>query len=169
MFGKKPESRHLEDKPGQVAILEIPDRTPRPNPVNQSAPLSMKASNASQASAPIPIRPSIAGEGSAPSPVKSSVISDGFEFTGDMKSDGSLTVDGVIRGNLVVRTLLIGATGLVDGSVKADSINVEGRLSGAAECKDLAIGGRAVVDGQLGYNTITIQRGGTIKGDLKRG
>ena len=82
VIGKKPESRHLEDKPGQVAILEMPDRTPRPNPVNRSAPISMKASNASQASAPIPIRPSIASEGSAPSPVKSSVISDGFECSG---------------------------------------------------------------------------------------
>lgn len=115
------------------------------------------------------MKPSIISEGSAPSSLKSSLISKGFEFTGDMKSDGSLTVDGAIKGNLVVQTLLIGATGLVDGSVKADSINVEGCLSGAVECKDLVVGGRAVVDGKLSYSTVTIQRGGTIKGDLKRG
>jgi hypothetical protein len=30
------------------------------------------------------------------------------------------------------------------------------------------IGGRATVDGALSYSSITIQRGGTIKGDLKR-
>jgi cytoskeletal protein CcmA (bactofilin family) len=57
----------------------------------------------------------------------------------------------------------------VDGSVKADSINVEGCLAGVVECKDLVVGGRAVVDGKLSYSTVTIQRGGTIKGDLKRG
>jgi cytoskeletal protein CcmA (bactofilin family) len=35
-------------------------------------------------------------------------------------------------------------------------------------CRDLVIGGRATVDGALTYSSITIQRGGTIKGDLKR-
>ena len=86
-----------------------------------------------------------------------------------MKSDGALTVDGAIKGNLIVQTLLVRSTGLVDGSVKAESINVEGCLSGAVECKDLVVGSRAVVDGKLTYNTVTIQRGGTVKGDLKRG
>jgi cytoskeletal protein CcmA (bactofilin family) len=115
------------------------------------------------------MKPSIVSEGSAPSPQKASLISEGFEFTGDMKSDGSLTVDGAIKGNLIVHTLLIRATGVVDGGVKADSVNVEGCLSGTVECRDLVIGGRAVVDGKLRYDTVTIQRGGTIKGDLKRG
>ncbi|MBI3527510.1 MAG: polymer-forming cytoskeletal protein [Betaproteobacteria bacterium] len=154
MFSKNPEFKHSQDKSGQHAVLAMPERTPRPEPVRQPAPLSVK--------------PSIVDKGSAPLSVTSSLISEGFEFTGDIKSAGSLTVDGAIKGNLVVQTLLIGAKGLVDGSVKADSINVEGCLSGAIECKDLVVGSRAVVDGKLSYNTITIRRGGTIKGDLIR-
>jgi cytoskeletal protein CcmA (bactofilin family) len=67
-----------------------------------------------------------------------------------------------------VQTLLIGANGLVDGTVNADSINVKGRLLGTIDCRDLVIGGRATVDGKLSYASITIQRGGTVKGDLKR-
>jgi cytoskeletal protein CcmA (bactofilin family) len=63
---------------------------------------------------------------------------------------------------------LIGAGGYVDGTVTADSINVKGKLSGTVSCRDLVIGGRATVDGALSYSSITIQRGGTIKGDLKR-
>jgi cytoskeletal protein CcmA (bactofilin family) len=35
-------------------------------------------------------------------------------------------------------------------------------------CRDVVIGGRATVDGALSYTSITIQRGGTVKGDLKR-
>ncbi len=100
--------------------------------------------------------------------LKPSIISEGFEFTGDMKSGGSITVDGTFKGNLSVQTLLIGAGGFVDGTVTADSINVKGNLSGTVSCRDLVIGGRATVDGALNYSSITIQRGGTIKGDLKR-
>ena len=100
--------------------------------------------------------------------LKPSIISEGFEFTGDMKSGGSITVDGTFKGNLSVQTLLIGAGGYVDGTVTADSINVKGKLSGTVNCRDLVIGGRATVDGALSYSSITIQRGGTIKGDLKR-
>jgi cytoskeletal protein CcmA (bactofilin family) len=100
--------------------------------------------------------------------LKPSIISEGFEFTGDMKSGGSITVDGTFKGNLSVQTLLIGAGGYVDGTVTADSINVKGKLSGTVNCRDLVIGGRATVDGALNYTSITIQRGGTIKGDLKR-
>jgi cytoskeletal protein CcmA (bactofilin family) len=100
--------------------------------------------------------------------LKPSIISEGFEFTGDMKSGGSITVDGTFKGNLSVQTLLIGAGGYVDGTVTADSINVKGKLSGTVSCRDVVIGGRATVDGSLTYSSITIQRGGTIKGDLKR-
>jgi cytoskeletal protein CcmA (bactofilin family) len=100
--------------------------------------------------------------------LKPSIISEGFEFTGDMKSSGSITVDGTFKGNLSVQTLLIGSGGYVDGTVTADSINIKGVLSGVVSCRDLVIGGRATVDGSLTYSSITIQRGGTIKGDLKR-
>lgn len=155
MFGKKDESSPPENRFERKPAPEAPGRVPPSNPVNHSAP--------------IPMKPAIVSEGPAASAVKASLISEGFEFTGDMKSDGSLTVDGAIKGNLIVQTLLIRATGVVDGSVKADSVNVEGCLSGALECRDLVIGGRAVVDGKLSYSTVTIQRGGTIKGDLKRG
>jgi cytoskeletal protein CcmA (bactofilin family) len=100
--------------------------------------------------------------------LKPSIISEGFEFTGDMKSGGSITVEGTFKGNLSVQTLLIGAGGYVDGTVTADSINVKGKLSGTVNCRDVVIGGRATVDGALSYSSITIQRGGIIKGDLKR-
>lgn len=154
MFGRKEESRPSGDRPARKPILETP--------------AGVQASGPADHSAPTPMKPSIVSGGPVPSAVKSSLIAEGFEFTGDMKSDGSLMVAGAIRGNLIVRALVIRDTGLVDGSVKADSVSVEGCLSGAVECRDLVVGGRAVVDGKLSYHTVAIQRGGTIKGDLKR-
>lgn len=100
--------------------------------------------------------------------LKPSMISEGFDFNGDIKSSGALTVDGSITGSITVDNLIVGVTGLVSGTVTAKSINVKGKLAGNVNCSDIIVGGRSVVDGNLTYSSITIQRGGIIKGDLKK-
>jgi cytoskeletal protein CcmA (bactofilin family) len=140
MFGKKTENENSEFSSEEPISNEMAEENENFESATQSSSVSLKPS----------------------------IISEGFEFTGDMKSGGSITVDGTFKGNLSVQTLLIGAGGYVDGTVTADSINVKGKLSGTVSCRDLVIGGRATVDGALTYSSITIQRGGTIKGDLKR-
>ena len=100
--------------------------------------------------------------------LKPSMISEGVDFTGDIKSNGSLTVDGSITGQVIVDNLIVGVTGSVSGTVTAKSINVKGKLAGNVSCFDIIVGGRSVVDGNLTYSSITIQRGGVVKGDLKK-
>jgi cytoskeletal protein CcmA (bactofilin family) len=141
MFNKKPENENSEFSSEELESDEVVESN------ENSEPNATQNSN---------------------TPLKPSIISEGFEFTGDMKSGGSITVDGTFKGNLSVQTLLIGSGGYVDGTVTADSINIKGVLSGVVSCRDLVIGGRATVDGSITYSSITIQRGGTIKGDLKR-
>lgn len=157
--GDKNSVREVEKK---SADFRTQDNAPGPDSDNRSVTPLMR---------PSPVNGGLAAVFPKPAngvSVPSSLISEGFEFEGNMKSAGALTVDGAIKGHLVVQTLMIGATGLVDGGVTADSINVEGCLSGEIECKDLVIGARAVVSGKLSYSTITIQKGGTIKGSIKR-
>ena len=172
MFGKRNESQGSDYKSGQSGS-EGQDRVPVLG-LNQAVPGTVKPyvrgakPSLVRESGPVPLKPTLVREGSVPVSTEPSIIREGFEFVGDMKAAGSLTVDGAIKGNLAVQSLSIGVSGLVDGSVTADSIHVEGCLSGTVECKDFVIGSRAVVDGKLSYNTISIQRGGTIKGDLKR-
>ncbi len=107
-------------------------------------------------------------EVSAARSLKPSMISEGVEFNGDIKSNGSLTVDGSITGQITVDNLIVGMTGSVSGTIIAKSINVKGQLAGNVSCSDIIVGSRSVVDGNLTYSSITIQRGGVIKGDLKR-
>jgi cytoskeletal protein CcmA (bactofilin family) len=154
MFAKKAEPGYAEAHPMQGAVLKMPEKPPQ--------------TDATRPATTVLIKPSMTDERSGPSVLKPSVINEGFEFTGDMKSDGSLTVNGSMKGNLAVRILVIGSTGLVDGSVTADTITVEGSLSGAATCSDLIVGARATVDGELKYSTLTIQRGAVLQGQLKR-
>ena len=100
--------------------------------------------------------------------LKPSMISEGFEFNGDIKSNGSLTVDGSIVGQVTVDNLIVGVTGSVSGTITAKTINVKGKLAGNVNCSDIIVGGRSIVDGNVTYSSITIQRGGIVKGDLKR-
>lgn len=100
--------------------------------------------------------------------VKPSVISEGFVFDGNITSSGQLTVDGTLTGSTVVDSLIIGVNGSVGGIVNARSINVKGTLSGTINCSEILIGGRSVVDGNLTYSSITIQRGGVVKGDIRK-
>jgi len=100
--------------------------------------------------------------------LKPSIISEGFEFNGDMKSNGSLTVDGSITGQVTVDNLIIGVTGSASGTIIAKTITVKGKLAGNVSCSDIIVGGRSMVDGNLTYSSITIQRGGVVKGDLKK-
>jgi len=99
---------------------------------------------------------------------KPSVISEGFEFIGEIKTAGSLTVEGSIVGKVSVDHLIVGVAGVVDGTLEAKTIIVKGRLSGDITCSDITVCGRSSVDGKLTYSSITIQRGGSIKGDLKK-
>ena len=100
--------------------------------------------------------------------LKPSIISEGFEFIGEIRSSGYLTIDGTVRGTLSLHSIQIGVSGVLDGNVTCDTMNVKGNFSGALDCRDLTIGSRAVVDGKVSFKSITIQRGGVVKGELKK-
>jgi len=96
--------------------------------------------------------------------LKPSIISEGFEFIGEIRSNGYLTIDGTVRGTLSLHSIQIGVTGVLDGNVTCDTMNVKGNFAGSLDCRDLTIGSRAVVDGKVSFKSITIQRGGVVKG-----
>mgnify|MGYP000908104832 FL=1 len=98
--------------------------------------------------------------------MKPSIISEGFEFIGEVRSQGDLTVDGTLRGTLSLNTVLVGAGGVLEGEVSCNRMSVKGNFSGRLECIDLIVGSEAVVDGNIAFQSITIQRGGVIKGML---
>ncbi len=100
--------------------------------------------------------------------LKPSVISEGFEFIGEIRSNGYLTIDGTVRGTLSLHSVQIGSTGTLDGNLVCETVNVKGNFSGSLDCSDLTIGSRAIVDGKLTYKSITIQRGGIVKGELRK-
>lgn len=159
MFNKK--RNDDRDRP----VASVNETSPEPNePIIQAEPEPVQA---------VPdIDPAYAnGNGMAKPSVnnlKPSIISEGFEFIGEIRSSGYLTIDGTVRGTLSLHSIQIGVSGVLDGNVTCDTMNVKGNFSGALDCRDLTIGSRAVVDGKVSFKSITIQRGGVVKGELKK-
>ena len=97
---------------------------------------------------------------------KPSIISEGFAFTGDIVSSGTLHIDGEITGTVKVDVITIGQNGAVDGSIECVQLLVKGALKGTAECQDLQIESAARINGTVSYRGISVQRGATIQGEL---
>ena len=59
------------------------------------------------------------------------IIGNGAECNGDFNAEGSVRVDGCINGNVTVAgTLIVGATGQINGDVEAHSAVVGGEIIG---------------------------------------
>lgn len=84
-----------------------------------------------------------------------SIISEGVEIVGDMTGENEIQVDGSVRGNLKAKRVMIGRTGLVDGSIKADSVTVAGNVAGDTTAKNITLEASARIKG-----------GVTVSGDL---
>ena len=101
---------------------------------------------------------------SRPGIAKPSIISEGFTFEGTITSDGILNIAGTVRGKITAKSVLIDASGQVDGELNSEQLVIKGQLKGEVNCDDLNIGPLARVDGSISYKYIHIQRGGKVSG-----
>ena len=101
---------------------------------------------------------------SRPGIAKPSIISEGFTFEGTITSDGILNIAGTVRGKITAKSVLIDASGQVDGELNSEQLVIKGQLNGEVNCDDLNIGPLARVDGSISYKYIHIQRGGKVSG-----
>jgi len=99
-----------------------------------------------------------------PGIAKPSIISEGFIFEGTITSDGVLNIAGTVRGKITAKSVLIDASGQVDGELNSDQLVIKGHLKGEVNCEDLNVGPLAHVDGTISYKYIHIQRGGRVSG-----
>jgi cytoskeletal protein CcmA (bactofilin family) len=101
---------------------------------------------------------------SRPGIAKPSIISEGFTFEGTITSDGVLNIAGTVRGKITAKSVLIDASGQVDGELNSEQLVIKGQLNGEVNCDDLNVGPLARVDGSISYKYIHIQRGGKVSG-----
>lgn len=97
---------------------------------------------------------------------KPSIVSEGFTITGDLRSNGTLHVEGKVSGTLVAHSVNVSVTGEVQGEVTCSSLNIKGHMLGTAVCDELVVASTAHVQGNISYRFLTIGTGATIEGEL---
>jgi cytoskeletal protein CcmA (bactofilin family) len=97
-------------------------------------------------------------------PKVASLIAEGVTLDGGLVGDGELHLDGTIRGDLKVERLTIGESGLVEGSVTAESIECRGRVAGAIIAKQVKLHSSAHVDGDVTHEELSIEAGAYFQG-----
>lgn len=102
------------------------------------------------------------------------LIGPGIRVEGDLTFSGGLRIDGEVRGNVVAApeqpsVLVIGATGRVEGEVRATRMVVSGVVSGsihASELLELHPGAR--ISGELRYGALEVHPGAVLEVELRR-
>lgn len=100
-----------------------------------------------------------------------SVIGTGMRITGDVESNGTIKVEGVIEGAVRgARQLLLGRSGVVHGDIYAGDAILGGKVVGSVVATErVEIQGTASVEGDIHTKSIVVFEGGSINGTVRMG
>ncbi|MCP4586094.1 polymer-forming cytoskeletal protein [Pseudoalteromonas sp.] len=96
-----------------------------------------------------------------------SIISEDVHLTGSLTCQGEVQLDGRVDGDLHVKHLVIGHTGVIEGVIEADSVTVKGKIFGTLIANQVVIESTAEVHGDVFHDTLSIEAGAIIEGSLK--
>lgn len=99
------------------------------------------------------------------------IISAGTTITGNVQSNGDIRIDGTIHGNLVAKAkILIGASGVIEGSIDGKQADILGRINGNIKVSDLLhLHGKAFVDGDIFAGKLQIEPSASFNGQCHMG
>ena len=100
--------------------------------------------------------------------VRHSNISQGLEIIGDLKSDGDITLEGKVEGNIRCRALTLNGTPVIKGDVVAETVRVCGTFGGKIEAGKVHLTKTARMTGEIAYRTLAIETGASFEGKLSR-
>jgi cytoskeletal protein CcmA (bactofilin family) len=100
-----------------------------------------------------------------------SIIGAGMSLEGDTETDGSLRIEGTVRGNVRAgKSVVIGKDGLVDGSIFTQDAVVAGRVSGGIHAGSrLELHSTSVVDGEIVAHRMQVEEGAQVQGKIAVG
>ncbi len=95
-------------------------------------------------------------------------ISNDLTIIGDVSSKGSVTLDGVIEGNIFCTSLIVTENGRVNGGIVAiQEVVVQGKVNGTIRGRRVMLQSSAKVEGDIFHQGIGIEMGTRYDGTLK--
>lgn len=95
-----------------------------------------------------------------------SLVSQGVEIRGEVKSPGSIRIDGYLEGKLHVKgDLVVGEKGVIQGEVDAENLILAGKIEGNIEVRGrLEIKSTGMMTGDASCSIISIDEGAYLEG-----
>ena len=97
----------------------------------------------------------------------SSIIGQDMTLTGDLVFSSKIQIDGKIIGNLNGDTLVLSATGKIEGDIEAKSITCYGQIDGDIKAGVLFLKKTGVINGRVETSDLSVESGGILSGEIK--
>ncbi|TGN49102.1 polymer-forming cytoskeletal protein, partial [Paracoccus liaowanqingii] len=100
--------------------------------------------------------------------VSPSVLSPDLTVTGNIKTQGDITIEGTVEGDIRAHQLTIGETATIKGEIVGDDVIVHGRVVGRVRGLKVRLTASARVEGDIIHKTIAIESGAHFEGSVQR-
>ncbi len=100
-----------------------------------------------------------------------SIIGVGMTIEGDSETDGSLRIEGTIRGSVRAgKSVVVGRDGLVDGSIYTQDAVISGKVSGGIHAVSrLELLATSEVSGEIEAPRMQVEEGAKVQGQVSVG
>ena len=98
-------------------------------------------------------------------------IAEGTQITGNIISEGGFRIDGAIVGEINTKgKVVIGKTGIVEGSLTCSNADIEGKFSGKLNISGLlSLKTSAVIEGEVVISKLAVEPGATFNATCTMG
>ncbi len=97
-----------------------------------------------------------------------SVLGSDITVTGDIHSKGAVRIEGVVEGDVRVRTLTLTQGASIKGGVEADTAAIQGEIQGTLKAREVTLAASARVRGDITHETLSMEAGARFDGASKR-
>jgi cytoskeletal protein CcmA (bactofilin family) len=100
-----------------------------------------------------------------------SIIGAGTVIVGEIAAKGDIRIDGTIKGKMNVQgKIVLGASGSIEGEVKAGSADISGTVHGIMQITDsLSMKASSRIEGDLKVGKLSIEPGAVFTGNCHMG
>jgi cytoskeletal protein CcmA (bactofilin family) len=144
---------------------EDSNNIPQPSATSIAKPMDIPASE------PVKAIPTTNNTNNFTAKMNNTIISTGSVLEGQIKVDGEVLVDGLIKGTVHSKgKVVIGANGKVEGDVICQEAEISGRVSGKIQVKEiLFLKGNAQIDGDIHTGKLVMENGVQFNGKCHMG
>ena len=97
-----------------------------------------------------------------------SVLDRDLTVTGSISSRGAVRIDGVVEGDVLVRSLTLSRNAVIRGGVVAQTAVIEGEVEGTLDADDVRLAASARVKGDIVHSVLRVESGAQFDGGSRR-